>query len=344
MPININNERTLELANVFGCSLGSFPFTYLGLPLGTTKPPVKDFAPLICRIERRLSASSQFLTYAGRLQLVNSVISTLPTYFMCSLKLPVSVIDEIDKLRKNCLWRGNDFDRKGYNLVAWDLVMKPKNKGGLGVINLTLQNEALLLKQLDKFYKKKAPHLDREKGSFWWKDLLRLSTTYRGIAHCIPAVGDTVSLGNDLLLDSIFSIKFANLFEFSKNKSISLASAWSQDNLIDLFWMPMTRDAFNELQLVDTLNTRNVLRRRNKFLEEGYNCVMCDIGDEETIVHLFFHCKSARARWEVLGIKWPRAPDCYQKLIIARRSWPRPFFMEVFLIAAWCMWKERNML
>jgi hypothetical protein len=52
---------------------------------------------------------------------------------MCSLKLPVSVIDEIDKLRKNCLWRGNDFDRKDYNLVAWDLVMKPKNKVALGL-------------------------------------------------------------------------------------------------------------------------------------------------------------------------------------------------------------------
>ena len=34
-----------------------------------------------------------------------------------------------------------------------NLVMKPKDRG-LGVFNLTLQNEALLLKQLDKFYKK----------------------------------------------------------------------------------------------------------------------------------------------------------------------------------------------
>ena len=32
--------------------------------------------------------------------------------------------------------------------------MKPKDKGGLGIINLSLQNEALLLKHLDKFYKK----------------------------------------------------------------------------------------------------------------------------------------------------------------------------------------------
>jgi hypothetical protein len=44
-------------------------------------------------------------------------------------------------------------DRKrGGNLVAWDIVMQPKEKGGLGVLNLRLQNDALLMKHLSKFY------------------------------------------------------------------------------------------------------------------------------------------------------------------------------------------------
>lgn len=102
---------------------------------------------------------------------------------MCSLKLPVAVINIIDKYRKYCLWRGNDFRKKGYNLAAWELVMKPNDKGDLGVINLTLQNDALLLKHLDKFYNKKnvqlvhliwnkyypngALHMRKEQGSFW---------------------------------------------------------------------------------------------------------------------------------------------------------------------------------
>jgi hypothetical protein len=68
---------------------------------------------------------------------------------MCTLKLPVVVIDAIDKFRKNYLWRGKDFTSKGYNLACWDLVMCPKEKGGIGVINLSLQNDTLLLKQLD---------------------------------------------------------------------------------------------------------------------------------------------------------------------------------------------------
>jgi len=85
------------LSNTFGCQLGSFPFTYLGLPKGTTKPKVDDYMPLMDRTERRLTSTSAFLTQAGRLQLVNSVLSSLPTYAMCSLKISVVVLEFIDR-------------------------------------------------------------------------------------------------------------------------------------------------------------------------------------------------------------------------------------------------------
>ena len=58
LPINKSQEKAAQLASAFGCLIGTFPFTYLGLPMGLTKPQVKDYAPLISRIERRLSASS----------------------------------------------------------------------------------------------------------------------------------------------------------------------------------------------------------------------------------------------------------------------------------------------
>jgi hypothetical protein len=64
------------------------PFTYLGLLLGTTKSTVQEFSPLLTRIERRLSRISTFLSYDGRLIMVNSVLSVLPTFYMCSLKIP----------------------------------------------------------------------------------------------------------------------------------------------------------------------------------------------------------------------------------------------------------------
>ena len=120
--------------------------------MGTTRPKVIDFVPLVDRIERRLTSSSMFLPYGGRLTLVNSVLYAIPRYYMCSLQLPITVIEAIDKARKNYLWRGNDPSSKRKSLVTWHKVCRLKEKGGIGIINLGLQNIALLLKHMGKFY------------------------------------------------------------------------------------------------------------------------------------------------------------------------------------------------
>ena len=102
LPINISEEKLDLLARTFSCSKGSLPFTYLGLPLGTTKPKVIDFLPLVNKCERRLGGVSSMLNQAGRLQITNALFSSLPTYYMCTLELPKPVIKQIDKFRKNC--------------------------------------------------------------------------------------------------------------------------------------------------------------------------------------------------------------------------------------------------
>jgi hypothetical protein len=108
VPINIPDDRFDILASTFGCTKGSLPFTYLGLPLSLTKPTVADFWPIVTRCERRLVSTSAFLSQAGRLELVNSVFSALPTFAMCTFLLPKTVIAQVDKYRKHCLWRGPD--------------------------------------------------------------------------------------------------------------------------------------------------------------------------------------------------------------------------------------------
>jgi hypothetical protein len=74
-PINISAEKALEMADTIGCRVGSMPFTYLGLPMGTTRPTVEDLMPLVCAVERRLSSSAHWLTYGGRLTYVNTAIT-----------------------------------------------------------------------------------------------------------------------------------------------------------------------------------------------------------------------------------------------------------------------------
>jgi hypothetical protein len=124
--LNTENDKMEILANTFGCQIGSFPFTYLGLPLGPNKPNVDDMLPLVQRIERRLVSTSNFLTQAGRLELVNSVLSSLPTFFMSVTKLPPIIIKMIEKYRKHCMWKGSDLNGKKPPLAAWNLATKPK--------------------------------------------------------------------------------------------------------------------------------------------------------------------------------------------------------------------------
>jgi hypothetical protein len=47
VPINIDTDHAQALAQSFGCKVESLPFTYLGLPLGTTRPSVNDLMPLV---------------------------------------------------------------------------------------------------------------------------------------------------------------------------------------------------------------------------------------------------------------------------------------------------------
>ena len=98
-------------------------------------------------------------------------------------------------------------------MVAWPLAQRPKHKGGLGLKNLCLQNDALLLKQLHKFYSKvdipwvqqvwykhynnRVPHVHREVGSFWWKDVFRLKDLYGFITTCQIGDGSSVLFWKD---------------------------------------------------------------------------------------------------------------------------------------------------
>jgi hypothetical protein len=102
IPIYVNDEKI----KILDCKIGSLPFTYLGLPLGISQPRLQDCLPLISRVQKRLSSITRLLSLRGKLQMVSFVLSSLPRYYMCFIRIPIGVIKQIDKSRKNYLWRG----------------------------------------------------------------------------------------------------------------------------------------------------------------------------------------------------------------------------------------------
>jgi hypothetical protein len=104
IPIKVSEELLHSLAGTFGCAVGQLPFTCFGLPLGVTKPTIQDLSPLVGLVERRrLNASARFRGYGGRLEFVRSVLSTLPSFYMSSLKIQKTVINICNRAQRHCL-------------------------------------------------------------------------------------------------------------------------------------------------------------------------------------------------------------------------------------------------
>jgi hypothetical protein len=98
-PINVseqkNGDPNFQLSNWYNALHG---FTYLGLPRGVFKPRVEDFLPLVHMIERTLTCTSLFLSQVEKLELVISMFSALPTFYMCTLKIPPTMVKQNDAL------------------------------------------------------------------------------------------------------------------------------------------------------------------------------------------------------------------------------------------------------
>ena len=136
-----------ELEQILGCKLKTFPFTYLGIPLSDKKLPRSAYLPLIEKMNAKLAGwAARFLSIAGRLVLLNSILSSMPMHYMSVIRLPDWVINEIDKIRRRFLWKGASEQGKGYHLVDWQKVCKPKDIGGLGILDMRIFNQSLLLK------------------------------------------------------------------------------------------------------------------------------------------------------------------------------------------------------
>jgi hypothetical protein len=139
----------------------------------------------------------------------------------------------IDRARRHCLWKRKDKDKVN-SLAAWDMVCRPKDKGPLGIINLKIQNKALLLKHLHKFYNNEDTpwvHLVRDAyyheavpqatvlaGSFWWKNILSLSDEYRELTRCVVGNGSSVLFWSDQWTDDLLDSTFPRLFSYAKDK------------------------------------------------------------------------------------------------------------------------------
>ncbi|KAK4383969.1 hypothetical protein Sango_3103300 [Sesamum angolense] len=86
------------------------------------------------------------LSFAGRVQLIKSVLISLEVYLAMAFILPKGIIKEMIKRLRTFLWKGTS--SSGYPKVAWEVVCRPIEEGGQGIKDIVALNRALMSKHL----------------------------------------------------------------------------------------------------------------------------------------------------------------------------------------------------
>ena len=77
----------------------TLPMKYLGLPLGAKYNDKTIWNPILEKMERKLASWKKlYLSKGGRVTLIKSTLSNLPTYFLSLFPIPASVANRIARL------------------------------------------------------------------------------------------------------------------------------------------------------------------------------------------------------------------------------------------------------
>ncbi|WVZ69757.1 hypothetical protein U9M48_018492, partial [Paspalum notatum var. saurae] len=119
---------------------------YLGhpLPLSYRNRNV-TYSFLINKLRTKLTAlKAGTLSHTGCLVYINSVLASIPIYYMTNILLPQEILDKITAIIRTLWWKGqqDEGSSKSICLRAWEDICQPRHLGGLGIKNLTTVNRS----------------------------------------------------------------------------------------------------------------------------------------------------------------------------------------------------------
>ncbi|GKA09574.1 reverse transcriptase zinc-binding domain-containing protein [Tanacetum coccineum] len=138
---------------------------------------------------------NKFLSIAGRLQLIHSILGSMHIYWASVFILPTRVLLNIEQLMRQFLWCHGS-SGKGKSKVAWEIVCLPKHEGGLGIRRLECFNSALMASHIWKLLTLKESlwvkwiHEYKLKGRNFWDFPMRgnMSWGWRKILKLRPII------------------------------------------------------------------------------------------------------------------------------------------------------------
>jgi hypothetical protein len=265
-----DNDTANFYTDMFGCHIGTLPMKYLGVPVSFRGLKNSDLNFIDVKFTKKLDAwVGGSSSSGGRLTLVDSCLSNLPSYIMAMFLLNKTFIEKLDVHRRRFFWHGKK-QKKGYYMVKWTRVCRSKKKGVLGVKDIRKQNISLLckwwwkLETLDGLWQDivKAKYLRNKtvatvsskfNDSPCWKAILKVKDTYFAGRKVVLNNGNITRLWKDPIMgEQPFCEKFPVLFNLCQVQDCTVKSCKEAN-----FEIPFRRHLRGELldQWQHILNT-----------------------------------------------------------------------------------------
>jgi hypothetical protein len=146
---NVDALTYASIKNIFQVPNIDNNFVHLGHPLiipGKNRNGAYNF--VLDKFKLKLSTyKADHLSHAARLELIKSVFSSIPVYYMSNILFTKKILAKIRAITRNVWWTSikEENGSKGLCLRSWTDIACPKKEGGLGIRNLQAMNQGLLL-------------------------------------------------------------------------------------------------------------------------------------------------------------------------------------------------------
>ncbi|XP_058783305.1 uncharacterized protein LOC131657981 [Vicia villosa] len=257
-------QEQVDILRISGFSEGKLPFKYLRVPISSRKLSINQCQPLIDKMLAKIQHwSVKLLSYAGRQQLVNSVLMSI----------------------------------SGKAYVAWENLCEPKNAGGLNIRDLETWNKVMMLKLLWNIHMKANKLWIRWLDTYFMKGVPILqwpvSKTGSWIFNCKLKCRNLIHNG-DAWQKAVLHGRFKAASIYKELRGDNMDLPWKR-----VFFQnhASPRARFTHwLTLMGRLPTKDRLRRFG-FIQDC-KCCFCD--QDETLSHLVFGCSFSNRIWDSL--------------------------------------------
>lgn len=304
--------------------------------------------PLIDKVVARAKIwTVKHLSYAGRLQLVQTILLSLQ-YFQCQIFiLPKKVIKEIQSFFRIFPWTGN-IDPSKKALVAWKTLCMLKCASGLNLKNICLRNKAAISKLLQDITHKKDKLQCKWVHTYYIKgrtisdghQLVSMSWSLRKILTSQNLVDD-IGGWTAVCKKEVFSIKTIYQLLLGPCEKVNQRRLICNNKACPKSLFISWQAIWGRLPTLDRLLAWRVV--------DSNVCPLCSCGPE-SVQHLFFECGYSVAIWSkvLLSLHFQRPVSKFDTLMVwmirdAMRTTDRfKLLLTYFAECIYGIWLQRN--